>query len=202
MFNQEMSRYPKTVTIKDGTEVTLRLMVREDEDKLLSFFRSVPDEDRIFLADDVTNRAVIRRWVRELDYESVLPILAEKEEKIIADVTLRTNRMGWMRHVGEIRCVVALEHRRQGLATIMVSRLIEHAVLMGLDKIVFRAMDTQTGAIKAMEALGFTKEAVLRDHVTDLRGRPHNLVIMTNYVAELWRKMEDAILDTEFKVIP
>jgi RimJ/RimL family protein N-acetyltransferase len=202
MFNQEMSHYPKVVTLKDGQEVTLRLMVREDEDKLLTFFRSVPDEDRIFLADDVTNRAVIRRWVQELDYEKVLPILAERDEEIIADVSLKTNRMGWMRHVGEIRCTVALPYRRLGLATMMVSRLIEHAVLMGLDKIIFQAMDTQVGALKAMERLGFTKEAVLQDHVTDLRGRPHNLVIMTNYVAELWRKMEDAILDSEFKVIP
>jgi RimJ/RimL family protein N-acetyltransferase len=202
MFNQEMSHYPKVVTLKDGQEVTLRLMVREDEDKLLTFFRSVLDEDRIFLADDVTNRAVIRRWVQELDYEKVLPILAERDEEIIADVSLKTNRMGWMRHVGEIRCTVALPYRRLGLATMMVSRLIEHAVLMGLDKIIFQAMDTQVGALKAMERLGFTKEAVLQDHVTDLRGRPHNLVIMTNYVAELWRKMEDAILDSEFKVIP
>jgi hypothetical protein len=40
------------------------------------------------------------------------------------------------------------------------------------------------------------------DHVTDLGGRPHDLVIMTNYVTELWRKMEDAILDVEFKVHP
>ena len=53
-----------------------------------------------------------------------------------------------------------------------------------------------------MEALGFQREAVLKDHVTDLRGRPHDLVIMTNYVAELWRKMEDAILDMEFQIIP
>jgi RimJ/RimL family protein N-acetyltransferase len=202
MFNQEMTRYPKTLKLKDGTEVTLRLMVREDEDKLLKFFRAVPDDDRIFLADDVTNRAVIRRWVTELDYEKVLPILAEKDDEIIADVSLKTNRMGWMRHVGEVRCVVDVAYRRKGLSTIMVSRLIEHAVLMGLDKIIFQAMDTQVGALKAMESIGFSKEAVLQDHVTDLRGRPHNLVIMTNYVAELWRKMEDAILDTEFKIIP
>ncbi len=202
MFNQEMSHYPKKVALKNGDEFTLRLMVREDEDKLLKFFRAIPDEDRIYLADDVTNRAVVRRWVRELDYERVLPLLAEVDDEIIADVSLKTNRMGWMRHVGEVRCVVALDHRRRGLSTVMVSRLIEHAVLMGLDKIIFQAMDTQHGAIKSMEALGFTKEAVLKDHVTDLRGRPHNLIIMTNYVAELWRKMEDAILDTEFKVIP
>lgn len=202
MFNHQMSRYPKQVTLRDGTEVTLRLMVEEDEDELLQFFRSVPDEDRIFLADDVTNRAVIRKWVQELNYDSVLPVLAEKDGKIVADVTLKTYRMGWMRHIGEVRCVVALEYRRQGLATLMVDRLIERAVVTGLDKIIFRAMDTQVGAIKAMESIGFTREARLKDHVTDLRGRPHDLIILTNYVAELWRKMEDAILDTEFNKTP
>jgi hypothetical protein len=62
-------------------------------------------------------------------------------------------------------------------------------------------MDTQTSAINAMKALGFVREAVLKEHVTDLHGRPHDLVIMTNYVSELWRKMEDLILDTEFEVI-
>ena len=71
-----------------------------------------------------------------------------------------------------------------------------------VDKLVFRAMDTQTSAINAMKALGFVKEAVLKEHVVDLHGRTHDLVIMTNYVAELWRKMEDLILDTEFEVIP
>ena len=202
MFNHQMSQYPKQVTLRDGTEITLRLMVEEDEDRLLEFFRAVPDEDRIFLADDVTNRAVIRKWVQELNYDKVLPVLAEKDGKIIADVTLKTYRMGWMRHIGEVRCVVALEYRRLGLATLMVDRLIERAVLMGLDKIIFRAMDTQVSAIKAMESIGFTREARLKDHVTDLRGRPHDLIILTNYVAELWRKMEDAILDTEFNKTP
>ncbi len=201
MLSKELERYPKKIILKDGTEVTLKLMARKDEDRLLSFFRAVPEEDRIYLAEDVTNRAVIRRWVRELDFETVLPVLAEKDDEIIADTTLQTNRFGWKRHVGEIRCVIGSEYRRLGLATVMISRLIEHAVLLGLDKVVFRAMATEVGAIELMQGLGFIKEAVLHDHVTDLLGRPHNLVIMTNSVAELWRRMEDMILDSEFKVI-
>ncbi len=202
MFSQDASPYPQKTKLKDGTEVVIRLMVPEDEDKLLNFFRGIPEEDRLYLADDVTNRAVIRKWVRELDYDRVLPLLTEMDGEIVADATLRTNRAGWMRHVGELRGVVDLSYRRRGVATIAFSRLTEHAVMMGLDKIVFRAMDTQAGAIKCMESLGFEKEATLKDHVTDLRGRPHNLVIMTNYVAELWRKMEGTILDTEFQIIP
>ena len=202
MFSKEIAPFPQKAVLKDGTEVVLRLMVPDDEEKLLRFFRSIPDEDRLYLAEDVTNRAVIRRWVQELDYDRVFPLLTEKDGEIIADTILRTDRSGWMRHVGDLRGVVALEYRRRGVATLAFSRLVEHAVVMGLDKIVFRAMSTQFGAINCMVALGFVKEAVLKDHVTDLRGRPHDLVIMTNYVTELWRKMEDAILDVEFKVHP
>jgi len=194
--------YPQKITLKDGSEVTLRLMVAEDEDKLLRFFRTVPEEDRIYLADDVTNRAVIRKWCQELDYQGVLPILAEMDGEVIADSTLRSNRIGWKRHVGHVRVVVASEFRRKGLATVLVSHIIEHAVMRGLDKIVFQAMATQLSAINAMKALGFVKEATLKEHVTDLHGRSHDLVIMTNYVAELWKKMEDLILDQEFLQLP
>ena len=201
MMNNHEGQYPKKAYLRDGTEITLRLMLREDEDKLLKFFRGVPEEDRVYLADDVTSRGVIRRWCQELDYNKVLPILAEKDSVIIGDSTLRHTRMGWMRHVGHVRCVVSLDWRRRGVATVLVGEVIEHAIMRGLDKLTFRAMDTQTSAINAMKAMGFVKEAVLKEHVVDLRGRPHDLVIMTNYVSELWKKMEDQILDSEFEVI-
>jgi RimJ/RimL family protein N-acetyltransferase len=195
-------QYPKKINLREGTEIILRPMVAEDEDKLLEFFRAIPEEDRIYLADDVTSRKVIRRWCKELDYNTVLPILAEKDGVIIGDSTLRHTRLGWMRHVGHIRSVVSIDWRRKGVATVLVGELIEHAIMRGLDKLVFRAMDTQVSAINAMKAMGFVKEAVLKEHVVDLRGRPHDLIIMTNYVSELWKKMEDLILDSEFEVIP
>jgi len=201
MMNSHMEQYPKKLALPDDSEIIIRLMEREDEDALLAFFRGIPEEDRIYLADDVTNRAVIRSWCRELDYNKVLPVLAVKDGVIVGDSTLRHTHMGWMRHVGHVRAVVSLEWRRRGVATALVGEIIEQAIMRGLDKLTFRAMDTQTSAINAMKAMGFVKEAVLKEHVVDLRGRPHDLVIMTNYVSELWKKMEDLILDAEFEVI-
>ena len=201
MMNHTETQYPKKVTLGDGTEIILRLMVREDEDELLKFFRAVPEEDRVYLADDVTNRAVIRSWCKELDYNKVLPVLALKDGAIIGDSTLRHTRMGWMRHVGHVRAVVALDWRRRGVATVLVGEIIEHAIMRGLAQLTFRAMDTQSSAINAMKVMGFQKEAVRKEHVVDLHGRPHDLVMMSNYVSELWKKMEDMILDTEFEVI-
>lgn len=195
--------FPKKVRLKDGSIVTIRVMDEKDEEKLLQFFRTLPPSILNVLSDDVTNRAVIKRWiVEELDYERVLPLLSEHEGKIIANSSLKTNRTGWMRHVGEIQVIVHPEHQRKGLGTILVKELIQHAALKGLQKIILQLMKNQKGEIKAMEGLGFVKEAILKNHVLDWEGKPHDLVILSNNVAELWRRMEDLIIDSEFIVHP
>ena len=39
------------------------------------------------------------------------------------------------------------------------------------------------------------------DHVTDLNGAKHNLLILTSDVQELWRRFEDVILDLEVRAL-
>jgi hypothetical protein len=48
--------YPKEVTIKSGEKVILRPMVKEDEQKLLKFFLGFPEEDRLFLKNDMMSQ--------------------------------------------------------------------------------------------------------------------------------------------------
>jgi len=195
-----MHGYPKQFKLKDMTVVALRPMVKEDEAKLLEFFRCLPEEDRLFLKEDVTKPEVIHRWVEELNYDRVLPILAEIESKIIGDATLHTYNYGWMRHVGEIRCVVAREYQRRGIGVLLIRELLDHAQQRGLHKIQTQFLENQIGAMQAFEKVGFVREAVLKKMAEDLKGKEHDLIIMTNNVSELWRKMEDLILDKEFFV--
>jgi len=54
-------------------------------------------------------------------------------------------------------------------------------------------MDIQKSAQMAFERIGFKKEAELKNFVTDINGKSHNLVIMINDVSELWKKMEDLL---------
>jgi len=196
------SVFPKNIKLKDGLDVTLRLMNKDDEEKLLSFFRKLPSEVLIFIAEDVTNRAVVKSLVNEIAYDKVLPLIVECNGEIIADSVLRTNRMGWMRHVGEIRVIIAPQYQKRGLGTILVKELIQQAVIKGLEKIMLQFMANQENTIKAMERIGFIREAVLKNHVVDWEGTPHDLVVLSNNVAELWRKLEDIIIDSEFIVQP
>ncbi len=186
--------FPKEVTLRDETSVTLRPMVRPDKDALLDFFRRLPPEDRQFLKDDVTRAEIIEAWARGLDYDRVLPILAESEGRIVGDATLHRQVYGWMRHVGEIRVVTDAYYRRRGLASAMAREIFYLALQMGLDKMVAEMVADQIAAIKVFEKLGFQQEARLANHVVDLNGRKHDLVILTTDIAALMQKMQETFL--------
>jgi len=80
--------YPTVHLTEDGAQMTIRPMVASDEAALLDFFCRVPEADRFFLKEDVTDSRVIRRWSENLDYSRALPLLAFLDGKIVGDGTL------------------------------------------------------------------------------------------------------------------
>ncbi|MGP7985962.1 MAG: N-acetyltransferase, partial [Desulfobaccales bacterium] len=77
--------YPKKVTLADGSSLTLRPMTRDDQYALYSFFISLPEENRRWLGNDVTDRKLLEKWARNLNYDRVLPILAEYDGRVVAN---------------------------------------------------------------------------------------------------------------------
>jgi RimJ/RimL family protein N-acetyltransferase len=185
--------YPKEVVLKGGEKVTLRPMVKEDGPKLLEFFSRLSEEDRLFLRDDVANPKVIELWVRNLNYEHIIPILAEKDERIIGDATLHLKKTDQPSSMGEIRIVTDGNFRRRGLGTLLAKELYFLALSLNLDRLVAEVVEDQHTVIKTFESLGFRRETVLKNKAIDLRGKKHNLVIMRENVRALWKKMEDLI---------
>lgn len=194
-----MERYPKKAKLRDGREVTLRPMVERDLEGLATFFKSLPAEDRLFLKSDVTDRQVIEKWVRNIDYNSVLPILAIADDSIVADATLHLNQHGWQRKSGEIRCVVARLYQGCGLGTLLVGELVQHAAARGIERLMSQMTTDQQEAIKVFERVGFKREAVLRRHVMDVEGNWRDLVIMTNNTSDIWREMEDLLMNLDVR---
>jgi len=181
-----LKEYPKEVTLRDGSKVILRVVVKEDEEALYQFFKGMSKEDRLYLRDDVANREVISGWMENIDYDKVLPILAIDGDKIVADATLHKNPHGWMRHVGEIRMSVAGSYRGRGLARIIAAEIFQQAVGFGLDKLVAEMLTIQKNAQRVFTRLGFKEEAILKDHGMDAAGKKHDLIIMSNDVTTLW----------------
>ena len=162
-----------------GEEITLRPMLPSDEGRLLEFFCRMDEEDRFYLKDDVTSFIVINDWTRNLNYSRTLPILAIVGGSIIADATLHYERGGARCHIGDIRVAVDPQYRRRGLGRRLVSMLTEVAREDGLEKVMFEVVaDTQDTAKRIAQTMGFVSVAILPDHVRDISGKDHDLLIM------------------------
>lgn len=171
-------RYPKQARLEDTSRVIVRPLIPQDETALNQFFSSMPGEDLAYLRDDVKNPGVIKHWCQNLDYESTLPLIADLEGKIIADATLHQEKRGWKSHIGTIRVVIHPQYRQRGVGRLLVGELIQIALDTGLIKLDAEFIAEQTRAIAIFEKMGFVKMAVLPQHVQDLKGESHDLVIM------------------------
>ncbi len=173
-----LGHYPKQVSLRDWTKVTLWPMARRDEERLYEFFRRLPEEDRKLLKHDVANRAVIAAWCRLIDHSRVLPIIAEAEGKIVADATLHRKQSGWLQHVGEVRIVVDPEYRRRGLGSL----LIEELVLLGIDaklaRLFVELVASETAAVKAFERVGFERVGCIPGIARDRSNKPQDLLLL------------------------
>ena len=150
-----MEQFLKTIELRGGTKVLIRPLAKRDGPALLAFFTALPDDDRLFLKEDVTKKEVIDRWIEGLDFDQIVPIIAEKDSAIIGDATLHLNRRGWQRHMAEIRCVVSRKYQKKGLGTALMRELVSYADQKGVRKISATMMDIQESAQRAFQKLGF-----------------------------------------------
>jgi len=191
----------KTIRLKDGTQILIRPLSKQDGPALLKFFAAVPEDDRLFLKEDITKKEVIDRWVGDLDFDKVFPMIAEKDSAILGDATLHFNRYRWQLHMAEIRCVVARKYQQKGLGTALMKELVSVAFARGVSKIRANMMDTQKSAQRAFQRLGFAKEAELKDFLIDEDGKKHNLILMVNDVSEMWKKIEELFFFYDIKTM-
>lgn len=184
----KLTAYPKQVTLRDGSVVTLRPMEKEDAEGLLALFQDVPPEDRWFLKEDVTSEKVIREWVEHLDYNRALPLLAIANGRIVADGVLVRHRGVARQHLAEVRIVVHPAWRNRGLGSTILKELCDIAAEAEVEKVMSELVeDVEKDAIDAMERLGFIRSAVIPDLLRDMHGRPHNVVVLTLPLGKYWQ---------------
>ncbi len=193
-----METYPKKVRLAGTHDLELRPADPDDKAALQAFFDAVPDEDRLFLREDVRDPAVIETWLADIDHTRVLPMLAFDEARVVGDATLHRQSRGWSRHVGEIRIVVAREWQHRGVAQALIRELVSEAVNSDLEILEAQVLEGQEGARRAFEALGFKVEATLHRRAKDLDGRIRDVLVLTHNVGELWQRMADMITDSEY----
>jgi RimJ/RimL family protein N-acetyltransferase len=184
MPNDAKRTYPWTTTLK-GRQITLRLMQSDDRDALMGFAKSLPEDDLLFLAVDITRREALDQWVHNINIGQIKTVLAEANGKLVGHGTLNHNALQWTRHLGEIVLLLSPDYRSIGLGSLLANELFSLARELGLQKIVARMASEQQGAFRVLERLGFRAEALLGDYVIDRNGRTHDLIVMSHDVTGL-----------------
>lgn len=156
-----LKRYPRTAELRDSEIVTLRPLVASDEEQMVRLFADIPYEELRNLRDNVADPAVVRAWCRHLNYERVLPIIAEVNGTIVADATLHRRRVGPMRDVGRLRAYVHAIYRGRGLGAVLLHELIELATALGLRQLVVELYEDQHALIRMFHRYGFREEGRL-----------------------------------------
>ncbi len=180
-------RYPKEVILKDRTEAIIRPLEKDDESMLIYFYKSIPEKDRWYLKYDVTNKAVIHKWIEDIDKGLVFSIVAAAKNRIIAHAGLLTHEFGCTKHVGRLRIMVDSKYQHKRLGTWMLLDLIQLGMDKGLDDI--RAdfvIGEEDPAIESAHKLDFFKVATLKDYVKSSRGTRYDLQIMVKRLHKTW----------------
>jgi RimJ/RimL family protein N-acetyltransferase len=185
----ETRSYPRHAKT-DAGDIEFRLMARADEPAVLDFAQKLPTHDLLFLPRNISQPKVLSAWINEIERGDIKSLLAVKGGKVVGCGTLVRDRHSWSPHVGGIRMVVSLDVRGQGVGRALSQETFAMALGEGLEKLTVQMTVDQQAAIALFESLGFKAEALLRDHVRDVDGKKHDIVVLGHNVAQFAAQME------------
>ena len=180
----ETRSYPRHVRTEAG-DIEFRLMSRADEAAVLAFAQKLPTHDLLFLPRNISQPKVLSAWIKEIERGAITSLLAVKAGTVVGCGTLVRDPHSWSPHVGEIRMVVSQDVRGQGVGRALSQETFALALGAGLEKLSVQMTVDQQAAIALFESLGFKAEALLRDHVRDVDGKKHDIVVLGHNVAQV-----------------
>ncbi|MCC8979579.1 GNAT family N-acetyltransferase [Bradyrhizobium acaciae] len=186
MRNTRMRSYPRRVNFESG-DIEFRLMGPADEAATLKFARALAVHDMLFLPRNISEPKVLSAWIKDIERGSIVSLLAVKDGAVVGCGTIARDPLSWSAHVGEIRTVISSHVRGTGVGRALSNEAFDIALSMGLERLTVQMTSDQSRAIAIFEGLGFRTEALLRNHVKDLQGKTHDIVVLGLDVSEVQR---------------
>ena len=163
----------------------------EQANALITFFGRLPDEDLTLMREDVTEPDIVRSWAGRPAHWVALD-----DDAVIGFAAVRP-LPSWSDHVGELRLVVDSAHRRAGIGRTLARHALTDAVRAGRRKIVVELAADQEHALAMFGSLGFTGEALLRDHIRDRQGNLRDLIMLAHFVDATWASLNTVGVSAE-----
>lgn len=151
----------------------------EDRDAVAAFATALPEHDLLFLSRDIREPRVVAAWLAAIEAGEMDSLIAQEDGRVVATAALVRDPLGWSRHVGEVRLLVAPDKRGAGLGIDLLQGIFMIARDRGLTKLTARMTTDQAGSIALFEGVGFRAEALLKDQVRGADGQSHDLAILS-----------------------
>jgi GNAT superfamily N-acetyltransferase len=180
MIDQHSEALTKTV-LRDGREVLIRRLAEEDRGALLAFGSALPEDDRLYIEDDLESQEIITRLINAHAAENWRQIVALAGEAIVGYGAVRRLN-GWSSHVADIQLIISAGWRHEGLGSAIAQAIFEAARELGAAKVIVEMVEAQSFGRSIFERLGFQVEGTLSAHVRDRHGQQHNLLVLAYHV--------------------
>jgi L-amino acid N-acyltransferase YncA len=175
MFN--FAVYRKFISLNNGKRVLVRPLLPEDQKRLFDLFAEAAEDDTKFLKDEVKKPETVGRWIANLDYDRVMPLVAYCDDRLVGDVALYRGTKT-VRHIGEIRIFLAADFRGVGLGSKMLQETFEIAKKINLHFLRAEVILDHVKVVKAFRRLGFDLRCTLDDYFLRRDGVAHDIALM------------------------
>lgn len=176
---------PGTGTLKvQGKPISLRPCTASDRELIVEFGRGLPRHDLLFLRRDISDPLQVMAWLAQVEAGLNRTTLAIADGAVVGYSCVQTGGLHWTRDIAEVRLLVAPDYRNQHLGRVLLQWAFDTALQDGARKLVAQITADQESARKLFERLGFSEEARLRNHVTDVDGAARDLVVMSFFPEE------------------
>ena len=165
----------------------IRSLTPADVEGLADMFGRLSEIDLTLIREDLHDR----ERVAELAAKPYLRWVAVDGDAVVGWATVH-RLPGWSDHVGELRIVVDPATRGTGVGRELTKQALRESFGEGLEKIVIELSTDQQSVIEMFSRLGFTGEALLRDHIRDRDGNLHDLIVLAHHARQV-RDTLDAI---------
>jgi len=187
--------------LADGTEITVCSFVYPDDtQQLFDFFCRLPPRIRNYLRFDVTRRDLLEKRLALLDNEDHWLLFAKTGGQIIAQAALDREPYGWTRHVAGVRSVVTDEWDNKGVRDILLHQIVSIAEKKGIERLYTEVQIEQRGYITRLEENGFVPYVTMPGYSKDLKGRMHDVMVMSNDLHNVWDILKERLEDMDIRM--
>jgi GNAT superfamily N-acetyltransferase len=166
------------ITLNDGRFITIRPLGVDDGAGLLAFGNALPQDDWLYLQNDLRATDVVTRLVNARDAEHWRQMVAVTPDGMVVAYSSARLLAGWSSHVADIQLLVAEGWRRTGLGTALAHEIVAAARSIGAIKAAVAMVEEQQDGQMIFTHLGFRHEGRFIDHTRDRDGKRHNLVVL------------------------